>query len=96
MGELKQLQGDREAAVEWTVQAIELSQRLGETVAQSSGYQQLGELWASAGNVDGFDACYDRALDILDAARLPERRAECVARYQRIRAARSAAASPAS
>lgn len=96
MGELKQLQGDLDAAVDWTAQAIELSQRLGETVALASGYQQLGELWAAAGNVDGFEACFDRALDILDSDALTERRAECVARYERICATARDVESPAS
>jgi tetratricopeptide (TPR) repeat protein len=94
MGELNQLRDRREEAVDWTVQAIEHSQRLGETVAQATAYQQLGELWAAGGDAAGFEACFDRALEILDRAELPERRAECAARYQRIRAA-SAVAQPA-
>jgi tetratricopeptide (TPR) repeat protein len=94
MGELNQLRDRREEAVDWTVQAIEHSQRLGETVAQATAYQQLGELWAACGDAAGFEACFDRALEILDRAELPERRAECVARYQRIRTG-SLAAQPA-
>jgi tetratricopeptide (TPR) repeat protein len=94
MGELNQLRDRREEAVDWTVQAIEHSQRLGETVAQATAYQQLGELWAAGGDAAGFEACFDRALEILDRAELPERRAECVARYQRIRTG-SLAAQPA-
>jgi tetratricopeptide (TPR) repeat protein len=92
MGELHQLWGRMDDAIDWTVQAVEHSQRLGETVAQSNAYQQLGELWAAEGNADGFEACFDRALEILDRAVLPERRAECMARYGRIRASSAASA----
>jgi tetratricopeptide (TPR) repeat protein len=95
MGELHQLWGRMDEAVDWTVQAVEHSQRLGETVAQATAYQQLGELWAAGGNADGFEACFDRALEILDRAELPERRAECMARYGRIRATSAASAAPA-
>lgn len=86
MGELNQLRNRLEEAVDWTVEGIEEAQRRGETVAQASGYQQLGELWASGDDEAGFEACFDRALEILDRASLPELRAECVARYGRIRA----------
>jgi tetratricopeptide (TPR) repeat protein len=95
MGELHQLWGRMDDAVDWTVQAVEHSQALGETVAQATAYQQLGELWAAGGNSDGFDACFDRALEILDGAGLPERRAECMARYGRIRASSATTAFPA-
>jgi tetratricopeptide (TPR) repeat protein len=95
MGELHQLRGRMDEAVDWTVQAVEHSQRLDETVAQAKAYQQLGELWAAGGNIDGFEACFDRALEILDRAELPERRAECLARYGRIRTGSTAAASTA-
>jgi tetratricopeptide (TPR) repeat protein len=87
MGELCQLRNRLDEAVDWTVQAIEESQRRGESRAQAAGYQQLGELWAAGGDDAGFEACFDRALEILDRAEMPERRAECLARYQRIRAA---------
>ena len=95
MGELHQLWGRMDQAIDWTVQAVEHSQRLGETVAQATSYQQLGELWAAGGNTDGFEACFDRALEILDRAALPERRAECMARYGRVRASSAATAAPA-
>jgi tetratricopeptide (TPR) repeat protein len=83
MGELNQLRGRLEAAIDWTVRAIEHSERLGETVALASGYQQLGELRAAQGDEAACDACFDRALEILDGARLPERRAEWAARRAR-------------
>jgi tetratricopeptide (TPR) repeat protein len=87
LGELNQLRGRCDEAVEWTVQAIEHAQRMDETLALAAGYQQLGELWAGDGDLDGFEACFHRALEILDGAALQERRAECVARYARIRTA---------
>ncbi|TMC11267.1 MAG: tetratricopeptide repeat protein [Chloroflexi bacterium] len=90
MGELHQLRNRPDEAVDWTVQAIEHAQRLGETVAQATAYQQLGELWAAMGDAGGFEACFDRALEILDRAALPERTAECVARQARLRAAAAA------
>lgn len=95
MGELQQLRKRLDEAVDWTVQAIEHSQRLGETVTLASGYQQLGELWAAKGDPAGCDACFHRALEILDRSQLSERRAECVARYERLRAASGAAQAPA-
>jgi tetratricopeptide (TPR) repeat protein len=84
MGELCQVRSQPEQAIEWTVQAIEHAQRLGETVAVASGYQQLGELYAAVGDTDRFQACFDRAMEILWDAGLPERRAECVARRERV------------
>jgi tetratricopeptide (TPR) repeat protein len=84
MGELNQLRGRLDEALDWTAQAIEHAERLDETVALASSYQQLGELWAARGEHRRFEACFDRALEILDRAGLPERRAECVARYRRI------------
>jgi len=85
MGELRFLDGRLDEAVDWTVQAIGVSRNLGESVALASGHQQLGELLAARGDLDGFEECYDRALEILERADLTERRAECVARRRRIR-----------
>jgi tetratricopeptide (TPR) repeat protein len=93
MGELNQLRNRLDEAVDWTVKAIEESERRGETVAQASAYQQLGELWATGGDDAGFEACFGRALEILDAAGLAELRAECLARYMRVRASSSASMS---
>ncbi len=95
MGELQQLRSRLDEAVDWTVEAIDLSQRLGETVTLASGYQQLGEVWAARGDTRGCDACFSRALEILDRSELSERRVECVARYERIRAASRAVQTPA-
>jgi tetratricopeptide (TPR) repeat protein len=95
MGELNQFRNRLDEAVDWTVQAVEYAHRMGETVAQAMAYQQLGELWAATGDSAGFEACFDRALEILDRAGLLERRAECLARHQRVSAAATAAQTPA-
>lgn len=87
MGELSQLQGRLEEAFDWTAQAVDHAEGLDETVALASAYQQLGELWIARGDAGRFEACFDRALEILDRAGLPERRAECVARFCRLRRA---------
>jgi tetratricopeptide (TPR) repeat protein/DNA-binding XRE family transcriptional regulator len=96
MGELNQLRNRPDAAIDWTVRAIELSERLGETVATASGYQQLGELRAAQGDLAAFEAYFDRAQEILEDARLPERLAECAARRLRVAAAARGARRPAS
>jgi tetratricopeptide (TPR) repeat protein len=87
MGELSQLRDRLDEAEAWTLQAIELAERLGETVALATGYQQYGELRAASGDLDRFEACFDRALEVLDRPELAERRAECAARRERVRAA---------
>lgn len=84
MGELHQLQGRPSEALEWTLEAVEHAERRGETVALASAYQQLGELWEAEGDHDRFEACFDRALEVLDRSGLPERRAECLARRERV------------
>ena len=94
MGELDQRRNRLDEAIDWTVQAIEHAHRRGETLTQAAAYQQLGELWAERGDASGFEACFDRALEILDRAALPERRAECLARYGRIRTTAAAAQVP--
>ena len=85
MGELGLLTKRLDQAVDWTVQAIGLSRRLGETVALAAGHQQLGELLAGQGDLTGFEACFVQALEILNGSGLPERRVECLARRRRIR-----------
>jgi tetratricopeptide (TPR) repeat protein len=87
MGDLKHLQGQLDEAIRWTHQAIELAERLDERVLLAEGYQQLGELWAARGDGENYEACFARALEILDEAGLPERHAEAVVRYERARGA---------
>jgi tetratricopeptide (TPR) repeat protein len=83
MGELNQLRGNAEEALEWTLQAVWHAERLGETLALASACQQLGELWWARGDRSRFQACFDRALEVLARAGLPERLAECRARCAR-------------
>lgn len=86
MGLLKRQQGVMQEALRWTQEAIELAERLGGIVSLASGYQQLGELYAVQGDLDRCDASFSRALEILDRAGLPERRAEALRRYRRANA----------
>jgi len=92
MGELRQLRGQVEEALDWTLQAVWHAEQQGETVALASACQQLGELWLARGDAGRFEACFERALEVLDRAALPERRAECVARHERAKGAAAAAA----
>ena len=93
MGELNQLRGRPREALEWTFQAVGHAERLGETAALASAHQQMGDIWLAAGEHDRFEACFERALEILDGTGLRELRAECAARRERGRAAsRSACA----
>ena len=85
MGDLKSQQGQLDEAMQWTNEAIEHAERLGEMVLLSSGYQQLGELCADQGDHDRFEASFARALEILDDLGLPERRAQALDRYRRAR-----------
>jgi transcriptional regulator with XRE-family HTH domain len=85
MGDLKHQQGEVDEAMRWTLEGIQLAERLGETVNLALGYQQLGELHASRSELDHVEASFSRALQILTAADLPERRAEAMQRYRNIR-----------
>src|SRR5215469_13581462 len=87
MGDLRAQQGRIDEALQWTNQAIEQADRLGETVSLALGYQQLGEQWAAMGDTDRFEASFSRAFETL--ADLPEAQAESLARYRRVRDART-------
>ncbi len=87
MGDLRARQEKVDEALTWTHEAIELAERLGETVSLALGYQQLGELSAARGEEEQFESSFSRAFRIL--AELPERRAECLTRYRRVRDART-------
>jgi tetratricopeptide (TPR) repeat protein/DNA-binding XRE family transcriptional regulator len=89
MGDLERQQRHLGEAMRWTNDAIEVACRLGETVSLALGYQQLGELFEIQGDLERFESSFSRALSILDNAGLPERRAEAMARYRRVRAARA-------
>jgi tetratricopeptide (TPR) repeat protein len=85
MGDLLHRQGRREEAFRWTGDAADLAERQCETVSLALAYQQLGELWAAEGDEDRFEASFSRAFEILERARMPERRAEALARYRTTR-----------
>jgi tetratricopeptide (TPR) repeat protein len=85
MGDLKHRQGEIDEAVRWTTEAIEVAGRTSQTVSLALGHQQLGELWATRGDMERCEACFSRAFGILERAGLPERRTEAVNRYRRTR-----------
>lgn len=87
MGELNQLRGNADGALEWTLRAVWHAERLGETVALASACQQLGELWWARGDRIRFQACFDRAVEVLTRAGLPQRLAECRVRRGRVQGA---------
>jgi tetratricopeptide (TPR) repeat protein len=89
MGDLSRQRGHADEAMRWTVDAIEMAERLGETVSMALGYQQLGELHLGQGRPERFEASFERALELL--ADLPERRADAV---ERRRLARAGVAEP--
>jgi tetratricopeptide (TPR) repeat protein len=91
IGDLHHRRGDLDAAKRSTSQAIDLAERLGERVSLAMGYQQLGELHAELGDRESFEACFARALEMLERADLPERRAQALDRYERIRAGQAMA-----
>jgi hypothetical protein len=86
MGDVKHRQGALEEAMRWTNEAIGQAERLGELVLLAAGYLQLGELSADQGDRDRFEACFARAFELYDQLDLPERRAQAVERYRRVRA----------
>lgn len=86
MGDLQRQRGNIDAAMWWTNKAIELAQKLNETVSLASAYEQLGELSAAQDDLERCDASFARAIEILDRAGLRERRAEAVRRYRQARA----------
>jgi tetratricopeptide (TPR) repeat protein len=99
LSELRQRQGNLDEAFELAREAVHLAQRLGETLAIVSGYQQLGELHAERGEHDRVDACFLEALALLERAGLDRRAAECRTRHEAARRApdqRTSAASAAS
>jgi tetratricopeptide (TPR) repeat protein len=85
MGDLHRQRGDIIEAMRWTSEAIDMAERLGETVTLAVGYQQLAELHAAQGDLDRFEAGFSRAIELLDRVGLRERRAEALERYRRIR-----------
>jgi tetratricopeptide (TPR) repeat protein len=85
MGDLKHRQGSLPEAMRWTNEAIDTASRLGETTSLAIGHEQLGELYADLGDQERFEASFSRALAILQAEDLPERRAEALLRYRTVK-----------
>jgi tetratricopeptide (TPR) repeat protein len=85
MAELRQAQNRLGEAMELTDQALSSAQQMRAPLSTSRSYQQQGELHALQGDNERFEACFARAIEILDRAGLRERRAEAMARYRRVR-----------
>lgn len=89
LGELRVRQGLLDDALHSVTEAIELASRLGETLALISGHQQLGDLHARRRDHTLANASLREALRLARDASLPERRAEVLAAYARVREARA-------
>lgn len=87
MGLLRHRQGRVDEAMRWTNNAVIVAQRQRETVSLAACYQQLGEFWAAQGNLEGCEAAFSRAIEILGRAGLTERRGVGMERYRRARQA---------
>ena len=85
MGELRQLQGRLDEAMDWTCEAIDLAERLGAVVVTATSYQQLGELFMLQSQPARCEAAFMRAFELLDEADMPERRSQAMARFERLR-----------
>ncbi len=92
LAEARQDQGRLEEAVELIERALELAQRLDERRAEASANRQLGEIHELRREHALADQRFRRALAILDEAGQPGPRAECLAAYERILAARGGTA----
>jgi len=88
LGELRQRQGRLDDALAFVVRAIERAAAWNETYALTSGYRQLGELYAERGDHDLADAAFQRALGLLHHAGLEERAQDCMRAYERVLAHR--------
>lgn len=93
MGELRQLEGRLDEAMDWTCEAIDLAERLGAVVATAEAYQQLGELFLLQDQPSRCEAAFMRAFELLDEVAMPERRSQAIARFERLLAPPAAATS---
>lgn len=91
LAEAQQGQGQLDEAVGLIERAIDLAERLGERRAMASARQQLGEVHELRHERHLADECFHEALAILDEAGMTGARAECLAAYQRVLDARTAA-----
>ena len=91
LAEARRCQDRLEEAVELIERALEVARRLGERRAEATANRQLGEIHEVRGDYEVADRCFRDALAILDEAGLTAARAECLAAYERILAARGGA-----
>ncbi len=84
LGELRQHQDRLDEALEYVTDAIERAARLNETYALTSGYKQLGQLYAARGDNGLADASFQRALLLCESAGLEERAKEYLRVYEQI------------
>lgn len=77
-------QGRLDEGLKLVKQAVALARRLKETYTEATGHQQLGELYAAMHEDALADMHFQRALAILQASGLQERRDECVDAYDRV------------
>src|SRR5260370_15918843 len=92
LAEARQVQDRLEEAVELIERALELAHRLEERRAEATANRQLGEIHELRGEHDLADQRFQRALAILDEARLPGVKADCLAAYERMLGVRGATA----
>jgi tetratricopeptide (TPR) repeat protein len=88
MGAVRQRQGRMDEALELVTRAIERAAALDEKYALTSGYRQLGELYAARGDSALSNAAFQRALMLCQAAGLDERAREYMRVYERVLADR--------
>jgi tetratricopeptide (TPR) repeat protein len=91
VAEALQGQGQLDDARTLIERALGLAERLDERGAMASASRQLGEIHECRHEHHLADECFREALAILDAADMTGARAECLAAYQRILDARTAA-----
>ncbi len=84
LGELRERQGRFDEGIKVVKQAIDVAERLDETMAVAAGYQQLGTLYAKRGEDRLFRESFQRALALLEESGSEERRAECRAAYEEL------------
>ena len=84
MGELYLHREAFEQAHDYISQALELAERLGESMTAALALQFLGRLAARAGDHAGTNQAFARAIAVLRALGVTERLAECHAQYAEV------------
>ncbi len=88
LGELRQRQQRLDEALRFTTDAIERAAALDEKYALTSGYKQLGLLYAERGDDGLADASFQRALLLCESAGLKDRATEYLRAYEQVLAER--------